>query len=265
MSEELRNFTRADEFLSWWLEEPRLSEGQEVDLRRYYKSYTVNFGKHIRYWYSYQIDAMTDRIKKNSGLSILDVGCGCGTETLWMAMNGASVVGLDVSPEKIEVANARKAVLEKQGFNLDVSFICEGVMSLDTLQKWDVIWMEQAFHHLEPRDKVVLKLDSLLEDNGELVFIEANAWNPLLQWLLFRGRGFNTVIEHEGTIWGNERIIVPLALINLFDKLGYSKKKLEYFRVLPNRNFSNELLTWERITPQVLKPAFTHYHLILQK
>jgi len=208
---------------------------------------------------------MIDKIKAKPGLRILDVGCGCGTETLWMAMHGASVCGVDVSPEKIEVANARKQVLEKMGFELDVTFVCEGVMTLDSSHDWDVVWMEQAFHHLEPRKAVVRKINDLLADNGELVFVEANAWNPLLQLLLFRGRGFKTVIEHEGTVWGNERIIVAMALTGLFKNLGYARTKLEYFRVLPNRTYSNNLLKWERHTPQFLKPLFTHYIMVLKK
>ena len=47
----------------------------------------------------------------------LEVGCGTGTNSVWLAEHGFSVLGLDVSPLAIEAANARVA-----GRELDCRF-----------------------------------------------------------------------------------------------------------------------------------------------
>ena len=74
--------------------------------------------------------------------------------------------------------------------------------------------MEQAFHHVEPRARVYETIAALLKPEGRVVISEANGWNPLLQLVLFRRRGFRTVIERttetgERFLYGNERITVP--------------------------------------------------------
>ena len=41
------------------------------------------------------------------GISILDVGCGSGSNTIWLSSQGFRSVGVDISPTVIEVATAR--------------------------------------------------------------------------------------------------------------------------------------------------------------
>lgn len=78
---------------------------------------------------------------------------------------------------------------------------------------FDVVYIEQAFHHIEPRRRLIEKLSSLVVPDGQLIISEANGWNPALQIHLFRMRGARTIIMHDGHLWGNERITVPWALV----------------------------------------------------
>jgi len=79
----------------------------------------------------------------------------------------------------------------------------------------------KSSQHLEPRDKVVQKLVSLLKPGGHIVISEVNAWNLPLQLQLLRARGLNmfvTYVDEQGTetLMGNERILSAWGLERLF-------------------------------------------------
>jgi SAM-dependent methyltransferase len=62
-------------------------------------------------WYSprpspWLVRAVTER-RFRPGSSLLDVGCGTGTNALWLAQHGFRVHGVDVSPTAIAIGQAR--------------------------------------------------------------------------------------------------------------------------------------------------------------
>ena len=100
------------------------------------------------------------------------------------------------------------------------------------------VFLQEAFHHIEPRAKAVLKLASLVRPGGMIVMQETNAWNPLIQARLLRQRGFRTVGEKldpdtgRSYAYGRERILTAGGLGRLFAPLGFTSRT-EYFRLLP--------------------------------
>ena len=99
--------------------------------------------------------------------------------------------------------------------------------------------MEQAFHHLEPRAKVLKQIAKLLRAGGRVVFSEANALNPLLQLQLLRVRGFKmfyTVETDRGKmIYGNERVLSRGSLKRLLRGVGIEHVSSRYYRLFPAR------------------------------
>ncbi len=254
------------EFLDFWLNNPVLTPGSQAVLERYYASYKRNFGKYIRHWYARQTAELTGLIRSSGSPDVLEVGCGCGTESLWAALLGAQVVGIDIMDHLLAVANERKSWLEAEsGRRLNCCFLKKSILSASDLGAFDIVYMEQSFHHLEPRSEVVPKVSELIRAGGWLVVSEANAWNPLLQLNLLRLRGTTTIATHEGHPWGHERVIVPAALVKTFRDHGLAKERLRYYRTLPNFKAGEAFIHIESCIPQWIRPVFTHYNIVFRK
>lgn len=260
------NAANIAEFLDFWLNNPVLPASSQAVLDQYYVSYKRHFGPYLRHWYARQTEELTSLIRAADRPEVLEIGCGCGTESLWAAMLGARVVALDILDELLDTARARQAWLEAgRGRALDCRFLKRSATAEDALGPFDIVYMEQAFHHMEPRADAVRGIARLVRPGGRLIISEANAWNPWLQFHLLRLRGTRTVITMAGHPWGNERVIVPGALIRHFRLHGFVKERLRYFRTLPNLAAGDRLLWLDRHVPQAARPLFTHYNLVLRK
>jgi len=137
----------------------------------------------LKYYYAQQTAELMYIIKLLENPAILDVGCGCGTESLWMAYNDSTVKGIDVREDRLAVARKRKSIIEQR---LDREITCtfenRSLLDLSKSNKFDIIWMGQTFHHLEPRNNVFDKLAELIKKNGYIIISESNAWNPAMQF-----------------------------------------------------------------------------------
>lgn len=258
--------TSIDAFLAFWLDTPVLAPEHQATLDAYYRSYKQHFGPYLRHWYARQTQELSALIAATPGLRVLEIGCGCGTEALWAALHGARVTGIDISPHLLAAAQARLAWLEAQrGAALDCTILDRSILRPEGLGPFDALYMEQAFHHLEPRDEVVAITAGLLAPGGHLVISESNAWNPLVQAALLRARGTRTIITHLDQQWGNERITTPANLLRLYRRHGLEQVSLRYFRTLPNHPIADRLLWLDRALPNALRPVFTHFNLVLRK
>jgi len=255
------------EFLAAGLEDEALPESERDTLFHYYRSYRNNFGDYIRTHYARQSRELIQAIQSRHTPTVLEVGCGCGTESLWAAIHGADVVGIDISEDFIRVANTRAAITQEAiGETLRCEFRCESLLDIDSEPGFDIVWLEQAFHHMEPRHDVVESLAAIVKSNGLLIISESNAWNPLLQAALFKRRGFRTVRTQWGHAWGDERILTPHRLSRLFRQEHIRPVSLSYFRVLPNLPLPGRLmLGLERLVPSPAVPFFTHYNWVGRK
>ena len=254
------------DFLEFWLTNQVLQAEDQTVLDHYYRSYKQHFGPYLQHWYSRQTEELNCFVKQAPGSSVLEVGCGCGTESLWLALHGARVVAIDISQQLLTVAQRRQQWLEHQiGQKLDCQFLCRSITDTDDFQEFDFVYMEQAFHHMEPRAAVIENTARLVADGGRLIISEANAWNVFVQLHLLRLRGTKTIMVHEGRPWGHERVTVPAALIRQFGRHGLIRERLEYYRTLPNVRAADRFLWLDKKLPAVLKPLFTHFNLVLRK
>lgn len=257
------------DWLAWWFDEPKLVPSDQLIFDTYYSSYRKCFSKYLRRHYTRQTAPALSLIEK--GARILEIGCGCGTESLWFAMQGASVVGVDLNESRLSVARARARYLKEQlGTQLDVEFINASFFELGYAESFDLIWMEQAFHHVEPRKHVPAKINQMLRAGGYVVISEANGWNPFLQLLLFRQRGLATVKEYtdgygNAHLYGVERITTSQMISRQFSNAGFKLISKEYFRIFPNGSFVDYFEWIETYVPSWLLPAFTHFNVVLRK
>ena len=114
---------------------------------------------------------------------ILDVGCGTGENALFLAENGCSVVGVDISHKAIELAKEKAA---KRHLSADF-FICD-VLTLGSCLKegeFDTVIDSGLFHTLSDEQRPIFteQLHRVLKDGGAYFMMcfsdkEPGEWGP---------------------------------------------------------------------------------------
>lgn len=263
------SFSSASELLRYSLSSAKLPHTEAKKFSGYYRSWGEFNSPRMRYWYDFQVQQIERLIEKKDGMRVLDAGCGSGTESLWFSYKGADVTAIDIDDRFLDVARARLKDLQSQtSRTLNCRFERKPITHMTGA--FDIIWLEHSFHHMEPRDQVVETLSALLAPGGHLVFCETNAWNPLLQWQFFRLRGRETIIEHQGEIWGHERVLTPGKLSKHLKKVGLEVVTQNYYRIFPSNPWYERTLTFERMAQKsrlawILAPLFTHYEMVAKK
>jgi 2-polyprenyl-3-methyl-5-hydroxy-6-metoxy-1,4-benzoquinol methylase len=247
-----------------------LQERETLD--HYYRNFRNLRSERLRWAYDRQLEEMMQLISSKTDLRVLEVGSGCGTESLWFAMHGARVSSIDIKEDRLSVERARQALLEDMlGRSLECQFARQSLLEIDGSERYDVIWVQQTFHHLEPRAECVASITRLLKRGGAVVMSEVNAWNPLIQLMLLRRRGVRTIVsfkDSEGRIipYGNERILAASALARWFRRFGLRRHKVCYYRLLPSHPMFDALGGIERrLSGPTLKPFYTHYNFVAWK
>lgn len=124
--------------------------------------------------------------------SILDVGCGTGMLTEKIAEAGATVTGLDASPEMITKA--------KQSYN-NIEFVVKDASNFSFDKKFDAAFSNATFHWIKDQQNVIQCIYDVLKSNGRLVYemgakhnIES-IHNAIKKVLINEGFEANTNIE----------------------------------------------------------------------
>lgn len=118
-------------------------------------------------WHSDKPDQELIELIENKEIKphiVLDVGCGAGTDAIYLASIGCEVTAIDVSHEAIRIARERA---EKARVKVD--FIADNFMEFDFHDKsFDFINDRGCFHHINPQDreKFAMKINDLLKNNG---------------------------------------------------------------------------------------------------
>jgi ubiquinone/menaquinone biosynthesis C-methylase UbiE len=80
---------------------------------------------------------------------VLDICCGAGTNTVYLAQNGFEVTGIDISKTAIEIAK-RKA----QKADVTINFLVESFIELPfSDSNFDFVWDMGCFHHVEEEQR----------------------------------------------------------------------------------------------------------------
>lgn len=265
------NIKSPSEALLVWINNDLLPEVEQDVFNNYYKGYIKEFPKRIQYFYDKQLEDALKILSNIDNPSVLEIGSGLGSESLFLAYKGANVLGIDIKDDRVNTAIKRKEIMENSlNKKLTCNFKNMSVLDLSEEEKYDLIWLEQAYHHLEPREIVSEKISRLLKPNGYLIVSEANAQNILIQAFLFKQRGFRTINYYEDSagqkhVYGNERILTANSLSKVFKKYNINKVDVNYFRIFPNKKVFDNYFELEKKFPKVLSPFFTHYNYIGKK
>lgn len=251
------NFGKPSDLLAWSFDQDLGSPETNAVLAQYYATFVRSFGPLRRRKYDLQLESLTDLVRSGRVKSVLDVGCGCGTVSLWLSLQGAATKGIDLQADRLVVARTRASQL-----GLNTEFRLQNLFEEE--RTYDAIWLEQAFHHVEPRDDAYEHLTKILNPGGYIVISEANAWNPMLQLQLLRRRGVKTIRQHiddngKVHVYGDERVTTPAVLTRGFARHGVRREDSYFFGVLPNNRLAERTAWIEDVIPRYFPPVFTHY------
>ena len=113
--------------------------------------------------------------------SILDFGCGVGTNAPFLLnLNGVtSLLGVDISESSLDVA--RRAIPDKRAaFSVLDQYRPDG--------RFDLVFTNGVFHHIPPLERAgaIDYIFRALRPGGLLVFWENNPWNPGTRYVMSR-------------------------------------------------------------------------------
>ena len=111
-----------------------------------------------------------------AGKEILEIGCGNGYISLYLAKNGAKITAIDFSKHSVEntLNLAKNHELEIEAYQLNA-------LDLRNLNKeFDLVVGKFILHHIEPFEEFSLSLSTSLKKGGRGIFIENNSRNPVL-------------------------------------------------------------------------------------
>jgi SAM-dependent methyltransferase len=172
------------------------------------------------------VEAMLKAVEPRPGRRILDVACGAGVTTAWLASMGASVVGVDLSP-----ASIRRAQELFVHLGLDAELVV-GDFGPSTFpdRQFDGLVGRYALHHLDI-DAVAGPLAALVKDGSKAAFVETFGTNPVLKFARdhlvgrFGIRRLGTLDEHPLVQYDLD------VLKNAFGKIDVSAPEFRFLRL----------------------------------
>jgi SAM-dependent methyltransferase len=112
------------------------------------------------------------------GKTVLDYGCGAGENSILLAYRGAKVIGLDISPELIDIAKRRVKINAQSAQFLVASAYATGLRPNSV----DVVFGEAILHHLD-LEAAAAEIRRVLRPGGYAVFQEPLRDSALMRFL----------------------------------------------------------------------------------
>lgn len=211
------------------MNQPETRERLTKDIRRHYDGlsafYRLFWGPHIHhgYWEGDEspaqaqvklMECLATRLEIGRGHRVLDIGCGLGGASCWLAQTfGCSVLGLTLSPVQARAARKRAAA---QGAADLVSFqVCDANRLNLPAETFDRIWIVECSEHIHDKEAFFRNCAGLLRPGGRL---------GLCVWL----RGETGAAAHEDLVTEVcQAMLCPALLtmaeqVSMLDRAGFS-------------------------------------------
>jgi len=151
------------------------------------------------------------------GKRVLDYGCGLGTATLFLAKNGAQVIGIDISQEAIK--QARRRAMEENLADKTNFFVMDAEAMEFEDNSFDIVCGTAILHHLN-LNKALPELARVLKPNGTGIFREPLGYNPIINLYRKLTPYLHTPDEHP-------LVMRDLKLIEFY----FKNVKIDYFHL----------------------------------
>lgn len=193
---------------------------------------------HGRYVQHYEHEMIMDLADIKADMDVADVGCGTGLYTEELCRLGAKVVGIDISPEMLEIA-AKKTMLYQD----QIKFVVGDAASLPFYDNsFDLVFSVTAMEFFQKPKQCLHEMYRILRPGGHMVVATLNSlslWSmqrrikSLFTKTIFSHAHFYSIYDisnmlkpHKITAWRGGIFIPPfapkLAINNpeLFERIG---------------------------------------------
>ncbi|MFA5012337.1 MAG: methyltransferase [Ignavibacteria bacterium] len=196
----------------------------KVDFDKHAESYEKQltedlkfFGEESKYFAEYKVRIVKECLK-NTPKRILEYGCGIGMNLQYLVeyFPDSNVHGCDISANSIDVASKNNSSVE--------FFLLEDSAIQKYKESFDLIFISNVFHHIEPqlRIKAVLNINLLLKQGGNVFFFEHNPFNPVTRHIV------NTCV------WDTDAILLkPKESLELFESGSFMIIRKHYTLYFP--------------------------------
>lgn len=173
-----------------------------------------------------------------ASLSILDVGCGFGATSIYLAKNyNAEATGITISPVQVEMANRASSARQ-----VNARFLLMDAQAMHFDRSFDVIWSVESISHYQHREQFFASAASLLKHGGTFAIID---------W--FKQAGL-TAAEHRKFIEPIEKgMLVELQTINHYRTILKSNQLQVVQTEILNKNCAK---SWDLSLNIIKKKSF---------
>lgn len=147
--------------------------------------------------------------------SVLDIGCGTGTLDFYLAKQGKSIDGIDISSNAISTAK-----INARNFNLDknIKFYVGDIQKKLPVGKYDLVILSEVIEHVYDGKSMIKKINILLRKNG-ILFLST----PLVTAPLYR-LGVTSAHDIDA---GHVHIYGEKEIVNLLKKENFKIVKVK--------------------------------------
>jgi tocopherol O-methyltransferase len=168
---------------------------------------------------------LVERAGIKMGARVLDVGCGVGGSSLWLAEHlGAATVGITISPVQVEIAS--RLARERR---LNSSFLLMDAERMSFSNSYDVIWAVAFMSHLKNQEDFLKSATRFLNKDGKFIIFD---------WMLSE-----EIAEPE-----NDGYLKPVSEGMLLASLHSIRTYLRWFV-----KYGYRIIYSEDITPRTIK------------
>ena len=154
---------------------------------------------------------------KHRNPCILDLGSGCGTQSILFAAFGAKVFALDTDSSALEVLSQRKTFYETLlGRHLSITTLCENALTFSyaTISPLDGVFSLFAFNMMSPSNELLEQLLPAMSPEAAFAILDGNSlcwlprfipsrrrsvWSPLQMARVLAAQGLS-VQHHSGGV-----------------------------------------------------------------
>jgi len=144
---------------------------------KYYESLSIDYDQRfdnprLDYMRSVEKKILLDNLQ--TGI-ILDIGCGTGEQSFFLAEKGYRILGVDISKEMLKIANDRMKLTE---FNDRLSFVRASAEALPFRDRSleGLISIFGVLNHIPEVDNAFQEIYRVLKRGGRAVFTVVNRW-----------------------------------------------------------------------------------------
>ena len=174
------------------------------------------------------------------GKTILEVGCGIGTDTINFARAGAQVTAVDLSEKSLEVARKRAQVYGLR----NITFLqanAEELTGSVAARDFDLVYSFGVLHHTPNPKQALTEISALLRPGGTL---------KLMVYYRYSWKVFYVVSTYgRGAFWDLDRIIARHSEAQEGCPVTYTYGREQLRRLMDSLGFRIESIQIEHIFP----------------